>query len=142
MSRAWPFQDSPEASGPSRPLDVYGFVERSPADQTDAVITRIGLSGFQLVLVAQDGSWDKWVYATKQDALEAARAARIGNIHEDSYPDEVRVRMNSYQRPRADFDSGAYQEQGRVGPVRPYPENRPPAGRAGGHREAHETDAT
>jgi hypothetical protein len=142
MSRAWPFQETAEGTGPTRPPDVDGFVERNPADQTDAVVTRIGLSGFQLVLVAQDGSWDKWVYPTKQDAIEAAQAAGIGNVHKDSYPEEVRVRMNAYQRPRADFDSGAYQEQGRVGPVKPYPENRPRVDRAAGHRDDRKRDAT
>jgi hypothetical protein len=33
--------------------------------------------------------------------------------------------MNAYQRPSIDFDKAAYPEQGSVGPVIPYPENRP-----------------
>jgi hypothetical protein len=35
------------------------------------------------------------------------------------------VRINSHPRPAVDFDRAAYPEQGAVGPVIPYPENRP-----------------
>jgi hypothetical protein len=37
----------------------------------------------------------------------------------------MRVRMNARQRPPGDFDAAPYPEQGHVGPVIPYPENRP-----------------
>jgi hypothetical protein len=46
-------------------------------------------------------------------------------VHVGEYPEELRVRMNAYRRPSDDFDRAAYPEQGAVGPVIPYPENRP-----------------
>jgi hypothetical protein len=125
MSRAWPFQEVTEATGPSRPVDPLEFVARFSPETTDAVVVRIGISGAQLVLVAEDGYWDKWVYPSVEGAQDVALAVGIEAVHVGEYPEDVRVRMNAYRRPKADFDHGAYQEQGRVGPIIPYPENRP-----------------
>lgn len=124
MSRAWPFEEVTEATGTGRPIDPAGFVDLYPAQDSDAVVVRIGLNGAQLVLVAPDGFWDKWVYPDVEAAADAARAVGIDRVHLGEYPEDVRVRMNAYRRPKEDFDHGAYQEQGRVGPVIPYPENR------------------
>ena len=46
-------------------------------------------------------------------------------VHAGEYPEEMRVRMNAFRRTADDFDRAAYPEQGAVGPVIPYPENRP-----------------
>jgi hypothetical protein len=121
MARAWPFEDKPEPHERARtPAD---FVARDPSG-TEAVVIRIGLNDAQLVLIDGDGRWDRWVYHSPDEAKREADALGV-DVHVGEYPEEVRVRMNAYQRPSADFDRGAYPEQGHVGPVIPYPENRP-----------------
>jgi len=120
--RAWPFEDTPE--GPRRIRTPQEFIERRGAEGTEAVVVRIGLHDTQLVLVDARGSWQRWVFHSQQEAVE--QAERLGvPVHVGEYPEETRVRINAYQRPREDFDRSAYPEQGRVGPVIPYPENRP-----------------
>lgn len=121
MARAWPFEDKPEA--PPRARTPSDFLETA-AEGTDAVVVRIGLNDAQLVLVDGDGRWDRWVYHSMDEAT--AEAEKLGvEVHVGEYPEEVRVRMNARRRPPDDFDRAAYPEQGRVGPVIPYPENRP-----------------
>ncbi len=99
----------------------------------DAIAVRIGLNGAQLVLVDDDGEWERWVFPSVGEAAEAARALEVP-VHTGEYPEEVRVRMNRHRRNAQSFGHGAYPEQGRVGPVIPYPENRPR--RAGSERTA------
>ncbi len=89
----------------------------------DAVVIRIGVNGAQLVVVDREGAWERWVYPSVEVAETAAEALGIP-VHGGAYPTEVRVRMNGHVRTRPDFDQGAYREQGRVGPINPYPENR------------------
>jgi hypothetical protein len=121
MSRAWPFEDKPEA--PVRARVPSDFVERD-REGTEAIVIRIGLNDAQLVLVDGQGRWDRWVYHSLDEAR--AEAEKLGvDVHVGEYPEEVRVRMNAYRRPADDFDRAAYPEQGAVGPVIPYPENRP-----------------
>jgi hypothetical protein len=121
MERAWPFEDKPE---PSRRLkNPADFIERY-GDKTEAVLVRIGLHDTQLVLVDSEGRWQRWVYHSWDEASQAASELGV-TVHENEYPEVTRVRMNSYRRPAADFDKGAYPEQGSVGPVIEYPENRP-----------------
>lgn len=121
MQRAWPFEGVPEGGRNLRsPED---FVAAYGSD-TEAVVVRIGLHDAQLVLVDRRGSWQRWVYHSVEEATKIAE--RLGlTVHSGEYPEELRVRMNAFQRPAADFDKGAYPEQGAVGPVIPYPENRP-----------------
>ena len=121
MSRAWPFEDRPE--GPVRARLPADFVERD-REGTEAIVIRIGLNDAQLVLVDGQGRWDRWVYHSLDEAREEADKLGV-EVHVGEYPEEVRVRMNAYRRPPDDFDRGAYPEQGAVGPVIPYPENRP-----------------
>ena len=120
--RAWPFENKSEAVAErfSRPDD---FV-RARRDGTEAVVVRIGLNDAQLVLIEGQGRWDRWVYHSTAEAEEVAATLGIP-VHRGEYPESTRVRMNKYQRPALDFDLGAYPEQGHVGPVIPYPENRP-----------------
>jgi hypothetical protein len=119
--RAWPFEDVETVDTFHRPDE---FVARRGA-ATEGVVIRIGLHDAQLVLVDEDGWWQRWVYHSVEEAKEAAESLGIAAVHEGEYPEELRVRINAHQRPTKDFDRGAYPEQGAVGPVIPYPENRP-----------------
>jgi len=105
------------------------FVGSSPQG-IEAIVIRIGAGDAQLVLVDADGRWDRWVYHSVEECTAVANGLGITELHEGEYPEKTRVRMNAYRKPEADYETGAYPEQGRVGPVIPYPENRrrpPPA---------------
>jgi hypothetical protein len=121
MQRAWPFEGVPEGGRNLRsPEDFVAAYGRD----TEAVVVRIGLHDAQLVLVDPRGWWQRWVYHSVDEATGVAE--RLGlTVHSGEYPEELRVRMNAFQRPAEDFDKAAYPEQGAVGPVIPYPENRP-----------------
>ena len=121
MGRTWPFERLPEPVEPFRtPED---FVARRGSDVI-GVVVRIGLCDAQLVLVDRDGMWERWVYRSTEEATAVARALGVTH-HVGEYPDEIRQAMNERVRPLQDLTAGAYPEQGRVGPVIPYPENRP-----------------
>lgn len=119
MARAWPFEGAEETDAIRRP-DQFA----SAREGVEAVVIRIGLNDAQLVLVDGRGAWQRWVYRSVEEASEIAKRLDVP-VHEGEYPEGLRVRINSYQRPAADFDRAAYPEQGGVGPVIPYPENRP-----------------
>ena len=119
MARAWPFEGQQDLEPVRNPSQ---FVEQR--DGTEAVVIRIGLHDAQLVLVDGTGAWQRWVYHSVDEATEVAEALGVP-VHVGEYPEELRVRINSLQRPAADFDRHAYPEQGSVGPVIAYPENRP-----------------
>jgi hypothetical protein len=123
--RAWPFENVPEAGQRKRARgqSPEEFVHAS-GDGIEGVVIRIGLNDAQLVLVDAGGDWDRWVYHSFEEA--AAAASELGvTVHSGEFPEDLRVRMNTHRRTKEDFDAGAYPEQGRVGPVIPYPENRP-----------------
>ena len=120
MSRAWPFEDV-EEHGPIRTPEQFVAYK---GEGTEAVVIRIGLHDAQLVLVARSGDWQRWVYHSMEEATEEAAKLRVP-VHEGEYPEEMRVRINSYRRPGRDYDRAPYPEQGGVGPVIPYAENRP-----------------
>jgi len=121
MERAWPFEGHEDP--PSRVRSPEDFLAKAPGG-AEAVVVRMGLNGAQLVLVDRAGRWDRWIYPSVNRATEIAETLGIP-VHVGSYPEELRVSMNAHRRTKEDFDSGAYPEQGRVGPVIPYPENRP-----------------
>ena len=121
MARAWPFDRRPEPQDPYR--DPSDFVARH-GDGTEAVIVRIGVNGAQLVLVAADGRWERWVYPSEEAARDAVAGLDVP-VHVGAYPEGTRVRVNAYRRALEDYEAGAYPEQGRVGLVISYPENRP-----------------
>lgn len=132
MRRAWPFEDVPEGRVDPRAFGAPEDFVAAAGEGVEGVVVRIGLNDAQLVLVDGRGAWTRWVYHSVEDALTAAEPLGIP-IHEGEFPEQLRVRMNSYKRPAEDFARGAYPEQGAVGPVIPYPENRPrrvEAGRA------------
>ena len=99
------------------------FVGSNP-DGIEAMVIRIGAGDAQLVLVDSDGRWDRWVYHSVEECTAVAKELGITQLHEGEYPEKTRVRMNAYRKPTEDFASGAYPEQGQVGPVIPYSENR------------------
>jgi hypothetical protein len=122
MSRAWPFEDKTDDAEAAR--DPHGYVAQAGQDGTEAVVIRIGLRDAQLVLVDPEGGWRRWVFPSVEAAEDVARSLGVP-VHVGEYPEATRVRMNSRRRDPADFDRGAYPEQGEVGPVIPYRENRP-----------------
>ncbi|MGH2828070.1 MAG: hypothetical protein ACRDKF_14000 [Actinomycetota bacterium] len=91
----------------------------------EAVVIRIGAGEAQLVLVDSQGSWDRWVYDSIDACTAKAEELGISDVHIGEYPEKTRVRMNAYRRTEDSFAAGAYPEQGVVGPVNAYPENRP-----------------
>ena len=121
MSKAWPFEDKVEAPDPIR--EPAEFMQRADG-AIDAVVIRIGLRDAQLILVDGQGRWQRWVYPSVESAEEAAGNLGVP-VHVGEYPEAVRVRMNARRRPASDFDKRAYPEQGEVGPVTSYRENRP-----------------
>lgn len=123
MAREWPFEgvdDAPQR-GYKHPRN---FIEARGKDGTEAIVIRIGLNDAQLVLVDGAGFWDRWVYHSVDEATEIAKPLGV-EIHVGEYPEKTRVRINGHARPKKDFEEAAYPEQGAVGPVIPYPENRP-----------------
>jgi hypothetical protein len=119
MSRAWPFEGQQDAETIRKPEQ---FVDAH--SDTEAVVVRIGGHDAQLVLVGGSGLWQRWVYPSVEEATAIAESLGIP-VHAGEYPEALRVKINSFQRPSEDFDRHAYPEQGGVGPVIPYPENRP-----------------
>ncbi|MGH2805961.1 MAG: hypothetical protein ACRDKT_01675 [Actinomycetota bacterium] len=119
MSRAWPFEGQEDTEAIRKPQQFI-----AARDGTEAVVVRIGGHDAQLVLVDGKGAWQRWVYHSVEEATEVAESLGVP-VHVGEYPEELRVKINSYQRPSEDFDRHAYPEQGAVGPVIPYPENRP-----------------
>jgi hypothetical protein len=121
MARAWPFEGLGEPEEPFH--DPESFVRRrGPGVQ--AVVVRIGLHDAQLVLVDRDGRWERWVYTGQDDARAAAENLGLP-LHLGAFPEELRALMNVYVRRPEELARSPYPERGRVGPVRPYPENRP-----------------
>ena len=121
MARAWPFEDKPE---PTRRMKNPRDFLAARGEGTEAVVVRIGLNDAQVVLIDADGGWDRWVYHSLDEAKQVAEELGVP-VHVNEYPEELRVRMNAHVRPPSDFDRAAYPEQGQVGPVMSYPENRP-----------------
>jgi hypothetical protein len=120
VTRTWPFEDRPEPEEPFRaPED---FVARR--GRCDAVVMRIGRGDAQLLLVDGDGRWERWVYASVDVAEGRARGLGV-DVHVGSHPEEVRARMTDRVRHASELAGSPYPEQGRVGPVISYPENRP-----------------
>lgn len=130
--RAWPFEDKAEGGVRIRTPEQY---VAHAGDGTEGVVVRIGMNDAQLVLVSPEGAWDRWVYHSLDEAKSVAEALGVP-VHEGEYPEELRVRINRYQRPAGSFDRAAYPEQGRVGPTPSYPENRPRQKGAAARKEA------
>lgn len=122
MTRAWPFEGKEEFQVKIR--EPRDFVRVRGLEGTEAVIVRIGMNDAQLVLIDKEGQWDRWVYNSVEDAQREAEALEV-EVHVGEYPEATRVRMGKYVPPPQHFEDAAYPEQGDVGPISPYPENRP-----------------
>jgi hypothetical protein len=122
MSRAWPFEGKSE--GVDKIRSPQDFLKKLGSAETEAVVIRIGKNDAMLVLVDASGRWERWVYHSMEDALAAGRSLDV-TLHENEYPEELRVRIGKFQPGAEHYDRAAYPEQGEVGPVIPYPENRP-----------------
>lgn len=121
MNRAWPFESKKEVikiRGPQDFLAVYG------RDGSEAIVIRIGANDTQLVLVDGAGRWDRWVYHSETEAKKVAETLRVP-VHVGEYPESTRVRIGKFQPGADHFETAAYPEQGAVGPINQYPENRP-----------------
>ncbi len=122
MSRAWPFEGRSE--GIEKIRGPEDFIDKLGRDGSDAVVIRIGLNDAMLVLVDQRGRWERWVYHSMEEAGSVAATLDVP-VHTGEYPEELRVRIGKYQPGAEHYEKAAYPEQGEVGPVMPYPENRP-----------------
>lgn len=122
MSRAWPFESKSE--GVEKIRGPEDFIAKLGSEGTEAVVIRIGMNDAQLVLVDADGRWDRWVFHSMEEAQSVARTLGVP-VHEGEYPEETRVRIGKFQPGADHYDRAAYPEQGEVGPVNQYPENRP-----------------
>lgn len=120
MSRAWPFENA-EADAKIR--TPQQFVDRLGKEGSEAVVIRIGMNDAQLVLVDGRGRWERWVYHSVEEASAMAESLGLP-VHVGEYPEETRVRIGQFVPPAEHYEHDAYPEQGGVGPLFPYPENR------------------
>lgn len=90
------------------PLD---FV-RSHED-VEGVIMHVGLNNTQVVLVAADGEWLRFVVPTMEAGREFCARLRIPG-HEGAYPDSLRQRMARYKRSPEDWAAAPYPERTRT----------------------------
>jgi hypothetical protein len=65
----------------------------------DAVIQRIGRDTWDLILIAADGAWDRWVCGSDAEARGAAEAAGA-SVHE-GWTDELSQRLTRRDEWRA-----------------------------------------
>jgi len=73
------------------PDDVRTFA--SGREGVDAVVQRIGLDTWDLVLIDGDGDWTRWV-TTSKEAAEAAAKELGATVHDGWDADELAKRMN------------------------------------------------
>lgn len=77
----------------------------------EAVIMRIGLNTTQVILVAEDGEWLRYVVPTVERANDMCERLKIP-FHE-GYPDHLRRRVASHTRTRRDWIEAPYPERQR-----------------------------
>ena len=76
------------------PEDVRRFAKEH-ADGLDAVIQRIGLDTWDLLLIGANGDWTRWVTNSKESA-EAAGKELGAAVHDGWDADELAKRMNRH----------------------------------------------
>jgi len=74
------------------PDDVRRFAKEH-SEGLDAVVQRIGLDTFDLLLIDGDGNWTRWVTTSKESA-EAAAKELGAQVHDGWDADELAKRMN------------------------------------------------
>lgn len=89
------------------PLD---FV--SSREDVEGVIMHVGLNNTQVVLVAADGEWLRFVVPSMEAAREFCERLRITG-HENAYPDHLKQRMGKFKRTSEDWAAAPYPERSR-----------------------------
>lgn len=79
--------------------------------EVEAVIMRIGLNTTQVILVAEDGEWLRFVVPDIDSARTMCERLKIP-FHE-GYPDHLRKRIGSHTRSRRDWADAPYPERQR-----------------------------
>ncbi len=74
--------------------DVRRFAGRH-SNGLDAVVQRIGLDTWDLLLIDASGDWTRWVTTSKESA-EAAAGELGATVHEGWDADELAKRMNRH----------------------------------------------
>lgn len=77
----------------------------------EAVIMRIGLNTTQVILVAEDGEWLRFVVPRVEVA--ETMCERLGIPFHEGYPDHLRKRVGSHSRSRRDWVEAPYPERQR-----------------------------
>jgi hypothetical protein len=77
----------------------------------EAVIMPIGLHTAQVVLVAEDGEWLRFVVPSIEGAKTMCERLKI-EAHE-GYPEHLRQRMSAYRRSPEDWAAAPYPERDR-----------------------------
>lgn len=72
---------------------------------------RIGLNTTQVILIAEDGEWLRFVVPSVEVAIDMCERLKI--THHEGYPDHLRQRIGSYSRSRRDWFEAAYPERTR-----------------------------
>jgi hypothetical protein len=80
-------------------------------EDVEASIMRIGLHNTQVVLVAADGEWLRFVVASPRQAESFCKRLKVE--HHEGYPEPLRRRIGAYRRSRADWAEAPYPEQSR-----------------------------
>ncbi|MCA1840439.1 MAG: hypothetical protein ABR507_05140 [Actinomycetota bacterium] len=86
-----------------------GFIARK--EGVEAVMMPIGAHDAQLVLIASDGEWLRYVVPSLDDAKVVCE--RLGIEGHEGYPDHLRQRMALYRRTPEDWASAPYPERTR-----------------------------
>ena len=74
------------------PAEVRRFVSGSRG--IEAVIQRVGLDTWDLLLIDGEGNWTRVVVASKEEAEEAARDLGIEKVHDGWDDEDLARRMN------------------------------------------------
>lgn len=90
-------------------LEAAAFVRSH--DSVEASIQRVGLNNTQVILIAEDGEWLRFVVPSPDDAQKFCQKLRIEG--HDGYPDHLRQRMSGYRRSPEDWREAPYPEQNR-----------------------------
>lgn len=83
------------------------FVKRKK--EVEAVIMHIGLNTTQVILIAEDGEWIRYVVPSLDAAKETCK--RLGVEYHEGYPDHLRLRMANYKRSPRDWAEAPYPER-------------------------------
>ena len=95
---------------PDKPESPRRFVKTRK--EVEAVVMPIGLNTVQVVLIAEDGEWLRFVVPSMDGAKEMCK--RLGVEAHEGYPENLRMRMASYRRSSHDWAEAPYPERFRA----------------------------